>query len=60
MGSTEAPAVIFGDASGGPDTSDSRLRRVALGITTLSNYDDPTVECYIAGPPTGSCQFVGR
>eukprot|EP00959_Pyramimonas_sp_CCMP1952_P234436 4898631-Pyramimonas_sp.AAC.1 len=60
MGTETDPTVIFGDASGGPDTADSRLRRVALGIATVANYVDPQVECFITGPLTGPRQVVGR
>eukprot|EP00959_Pyramimonas_sp_CCMP1952_P116730 2439733-Pyramimonas_sp.AAC.1 len=30
MGPDAAPTVIFGDARGGPDTADPRLKRAAL------------------------------
>ena len=60
MGSSTAPAVIFGDASGGPDTADCRLRRVALGIAMVTDYTNPTVRCFITGPLSGSRQVVAR
>eukprot|EP00959_Pyramimonas_sp_CCMP1952_P337274 7062850-Pyramimonas_sp.AAC.1 len=37
LGSPDEVTVVFGDASGGADTADPRLRRVALGIATLSS-----------------------
>ena len=35
VGNRTAPVFIFGDASGGKDTSDPRLRRVGIGLISL-------------------------
>eukprot|EP00959_Pyramimonas_sp_CCMP1952_P211344 4423103-Pyramimonas_sp.AAC.1 len=60
-GSERAPTRVFGDASGGPDTADPRLRRVALGIAVVSQVlGDTIIECSIAGGLAGMRQTVAR
>ena len=59
-GTTQAPLVLFGDASGGRDTHDPRLRRVGLAVAHLHCYDPPTLGPHIMGPLPGASQSVPR
>ena len=59
-GTSDNPTKVFGDASGGPDTMDPRLRRLALGIAVISKFNDIEAECSIAGGLAGARQVVAR
>eukprot|EP00959_Pyramimonas_sp_CCMP1952_P352935 7394040-Pyramimonas_sp.AAC.1 len=52
--------IIFGDSSGGADTADPRLRRVALGVCILEMFDPPRVASFVTGGLAGLRQSVSR
>eukprot|EP00959_Pyramimonas_sp_CCMP1952_P301592 6309933-Pyramimonas_sp.AAC.1 len=60
-GTMEEPLLVFGDASGGADTSSSAFRRVGLGIAVFTQLE-PSVELQatVRGPLAGPRQVVAR
>ena len=57
-GTTSNPSNVFGDGSGGADTAEVRLRRVAVGIVVVEN--DIEIVGHITGPLSGLKQPVPR
>eukprot|EP00959_Pyramimonas_sp_CCMP1952_P015763 333512-Pyramimonas_sp.AAC.1 len=37
-GTAASPLYVFGDASGGPDTHDVRLRRIGLAVCVIPSF----------------------
>eukprot|EP00959_Pyramimonas_sp_CCMP1952_P254386 5313666-Pyramimonas_sp.AAC.1 len=52
--------VVFGDASGGKDSGDLRVRRLGLAITTLNSYDPCCIRASVKGLLVGEDQSVPR
>ena len=52
-GALEAPVVLFGDASGGPDTKDPRFRRVGCGLVHVMSEADLSICGVVMGSLPG-------
>eukprot|EP00959_Pyramimonas_sp_CCMP1952_P067426 1407447-Pyramimonas_sp.AAC.1 len=59
-GTLAQPLLIFGDASGGPESRFPSLRRVGLGLVVMTDPIAMTIGTKIAGPLTGRVQSVPR
>eukprot|EP00959_Pyramimonas_sp_CCMP1952_P061658 1288580-Pyramimonas_sp.AAC.1 len=59
-GSAERPVLVFGDASGGPDSVPPRARRVGLGLATFCDGGRLEAQCTVSGSLPGSQQTVPR
>ena len=59
-GSKDRPLFLFGDASGGADTSDPRLRRVGLGVLVAISFSPFIMGPHARGPLCGPSQTVPR
>eukprot|EP00959_Pyramimonas_sp_CCMP1952_P155760 3257683-Pyramimonas_sp.AAC.1 len=59
LGTEEAPLVLFGDASGGPEGHDPHLRRVGLAVARAHLVDGGLVQAAWGGL-SGSTQTVHR
>eukprot|EP00959_Pyramimonas_sp_CCMP1952_P274292 5733299-Pyramimonas_sp.AAC.1 len=59
-GTRTEPVVICGDASGGKDSRDDRLRRVGLSIVIIGQFEPAPISCTVSGPLMGTPQTVPR
>eukprot|EP00959_Pyramimonas_sp_CCMP1952_P353524 7406771-Pyramimonas_sp.AAC.1 len=60
QGTEDAPLLVFGDASGGKDTHDPRLRRVGIAVTVIESLSPFQLGPHVLGPLPGPSQTVPR
>eukprot|EP00959_Pyramimonas_sp_CCMP1952_P213594 4469105-Pyramimonas_sp.AAC.1 len=60
QGDSNDPLLVFGDASGGPESRNPRLRRVGIGIAVRNCFSPCHVSASLRAPLPGRARTVSR